>query len=77
MSSNTKKRPALGKGLSALLESSATDITSKELGDGSVLGSVAMLKISNIEPNPFNPRTDFDETALVELSESIAQHGII
>lgn len=77
MSSNTKKRPALGKGLSALLESSATDITSKELGDGSVLGSVAMLKISNIEPNPFNPRTDFDETALVELSESITQHGII
>lgn len=77
MSSNTKKRPALGKGLSALLESSATDITSKELGDGSVLGSVAMLKVSNIEPNPFNPRTDFDETALVELSESIAQHGII
>lgn len=77
MSSNTKKRPALGKGLSALLESSATDITSKELGDGSVLGSVAMLKISNIEANPFNPRTDFDETALVELSESIAQHGII
>jgi ParB family transcriptional regulator, chromosome partitioning protein len=77
MSSNTKKRPALGKGLSALLESSATDITSKELGDGSVLGSVAMLKISNIEANPFNPRTDFDETALVELSDSIAQHGII
>lgn len=77
MSSNTKKRPALGKGLSALLESSATDITSKELGDGSVLGSVAMLKVSNVEPNPFNPRTDFDETALVELSESIAQHGII
>lgn len=77
MSSNTKKRPALGKGLSALLESSATDITSKELGDGSVLGSVAMLRISNIEANPFNPRTDFDETALVELSDSIAQHGII
>ncbi|MDA0713564.1 MAG: ParB/RepB/Spo0J family partition protein, partial [bacterium] len=77
MSSNTKKRPALGKGLSALLESSATDITSKELGDGSVLGSVAMLKISTIEANPFNPRTDFDETALVELSDSIAQHGII
>jgi ParB family chromosome partitioning protein len=77
MSSNTKKRPALGKGLSALLESSATDITSKELGDGSVLGSVAMLRIVNIEANPFNPRTDFDETALVELSESIAQHGII
>jgi ParB family transcriptional regulator, chromosome partitioning protein len=77
MSSNTKKRPALGKGLSALLESSATDITSKEIGDGRVLGSVAMLAIKNIEANPFNPRTDFEEEALQELSESIAQHGII
>lgn len=77
MSSNTKKRPALGKGLSALLESSATDITSKEIGDGRVLGSVAMIPIQNIEANPFNPRTDFEEQALLELSESISQHGII
>jgi ParB family chromosome partitioning protein len=77
MSSNTKKRPALGKGLSALLESSATDITSKEMGDGRVLGSVAMIPISTIEANPFNPRTDFEEAALIELRDSIAQHGII
>ncbi|MEX1191744.1 MAG: ParB/RepB/Spo0J family partition protein [Brumimicrobium sp.] len=77
MSSNSKKRPALGKGLSALLESSATDITSKELSDSSVLGSVAMLPISHIEANPFNPRTHFEEAALTELSESIALHGII
>lgn len=77
MSSNSKKRPALGKGLSALLESSATDITSRELSDSSVLGSVAMLPIDHIEANPFNPRTHFEETALEELSESIATHGII
>jgi ParB family transcriptional regulator, chromosome partitioning protein len=77
MSSNTKKRPALGKGLSALLESSATDITSKEIGDGRVLGSVAMIPINTIEANPFNPRTDFEEAALIELRDSIAQHGII
>lgn len=77
MSSNSKKRPALGKGLSALLESSATDITSKELSDSSVLGSVAMLPIDHIEANPFNPRTHFEEEALEELSESIATHGII
>ena len=77
MSSNSKKRPALGKGLSALLESSATDITSRELKDSSVLGSVAMLPIDHIEANPFNPRTHFEEEALKELSESIATHGII
>lgn len=77
MSSNQKKRPALGKGLSALLESSATDITSKELSDSSVLGSVAMLPIEHIEANPFNPRTHFESEALEELSASIATHGII
>ena len=77
MSANSKKRPALGKGLSALLESSATDITSQELDDASVLGAVALLPINSIEANPFNPRTHFEENALNELSESIAQHGII
>lgn len=77
MSSNSKKRPALGKGLSALLESSLTDITSDDLSDASVLGSVALLPISAIEANPFNPRTHFEEEALQELSDSIATHGII
>lgn len=77
MSSSSKKRPALGKGLSALLESSLTDITSEDLSDASVLGSVALLPISSIEANPFNPRTHFEENALNELKDSIATHGII
>jgi len=77
MSSNAKKRPALGKGLSALLESSRTDITSDDIEDKSVLGSVALLPIKSIEANPFNPRTHFEEEALQELSNSIATHGII
>jgi ParB family chromosome partitioning protein len=72
-----KKRPALGKGLSALLESSSTDITSRDLSDASVLGSVATIPISSIEANPFNPRTNFEEDALQELSDSISKHGII
>lgn len=77
MSANSKKRPALGKGLSALLESSRTDITSRDISDPSVLGSVAVLPISSIEANPFNPRTHFEEEALEELRHSIATHGII
>jgi ParB-like partition proteins len=77
MSSKSKKRPPLGKGLGALLESSKTDITSSDLSDKSVLGSIAMLPIKSIEANPFNPRTNFEEDALKELSESIAEHGII
>lgn len=76
MSSNTKKRSALGKGLSALLENSETDITSKSDNAG-VVGSVSMLSIESIEANPFNPRTHFEQAALDELSQSIAIHGII
>ena len=76
MSSNSNKRSALGKGLSALLENAGTDITSKSTNDGGV-GSVSLLPISSIEANPFNPRTNFEKLALDELSKSIAIHGII
>ena len=76
MSSNTKKRSALGKGLSALLENAETDITSKSNGTG-IVGSISMLSIGNIEANPFNPRTNFEKDALTELSDSIRIHGII
>ena len=76
MNSSTKRKGGLGKGLSALLENAATDITSKK-EQSAVLGSISMLKIENIEANPFNPRTHFEENALNELSNSIAAHGII
>ncbi len=76
MSSNPKKRSALGKGLSALLENAETDITTKSSNAG-VVGSVSMLPIDSIEANPFNPRTSFEREALEELSQSIAVHGII
>lgn len=76
MSSN--KKPALGRGLSALLENAKTDITTKQVGEGSpVVGSIAVIKIEHIETNPFQPRSNFEEIALQELSDSIKQHGII
>jgi len=74
MSSNTRKRPALGKGLSALLENSDTDITSKGT---ETAGSISEISISSIEANPFNPRTNFEKDALKELCASIKLHGII
>lgn len=77
MSSNNKK-PALGKGLSALLQNAKTDITTKQSGDASpVVGTIALIKIKDIDVNPFQPRTNFDDSALKELSDSIKQHGII
>jgi len=74
MSSNSKKQPALGRGLSALLQNSDTDITSMS---GATVGSVSMIEIKLIEANPFNPRTHFEKDALEELRMSILTHGII
>ncbi|HEY0029532.1 MAG TPA: ParB/RepB/Spo0J family partition protein [Bacteroidia bacterium] len=72
------KRNALGRGLSALLENANTDITSNKLeGEGKVVGAVANIEISQIETNPFQPRTHFEEDALNELAGSIKEHGII
>ncbi len=76
------KKSALGRGLSALLENSETDITQTKLeNEGSrehhSSGSVPFLKVEQIEANPFQPRTHFEEEALLELSESIRKHGII
>jgi ParB family chromosome partitioning protein len=76
MSSNLKKRPALCKGLSALLENAATDISSNSNIDG-LVGSISNIPITSIETNPFNPRSNFEKGALEELSESISAHGII
>ena len=39
--------------------------------------TTAMIPIAQIEVNPWQPRYEFDETALVELSESIKIHGLI
>ncbi|MBI3511361.1 MAG: ParB/RepB/Spo0J family partition protein [Bacteroidetes bacterium] len=74
------KRNALGKGLSALLESASTDITSNSKispEPGAILGAVSNIPVAQIEANPFQPRTHFEENALHELADSIKQHGII
>jgi len=39
--------------------------------------TVANIPIKAIEANPFNPRTDFDETALEELAASLKVHGLV
>jgi ParB family chromosome partitioning protein len=73
----TQKR-ALGKGLSALLENASTDITTRNIGvEGKTVGSISSIAIEQIEANPFNPRTHFEEEQLAELKDSIAVHGII
>jgi len=75
--STQKNKSALGRGLGALLENAKTDITTKSIENAPVVGTIAMIPVNQIEANPFQPRTDFEETALQELVDSIKEHGII
>ncbi len=72
----TKKRNALGRGLGALLDDSGPKKEPSAKEPGSV-GNINEIKLDQIEVNPFQPRTHFDEEALRELSESIKVQGII
>ncbi|MFA6260857.1 MAG: ParB/RepB/Spo0J family partition protein [Bacteroidia bacterium] len=72
--SNPIKRNALGKGLSALLQDANTDITTNE---SKPVNAISEVLISQIQANPFQPRSDFNDEALNELAESIKVHGVI
>ena len=72
-----KNRRALGRGLDAVLQSPETDITSKDISGDFVAGAIAEIDINLIETNPFQPRTEFDETALKELAQSIKEQGVV
>lgn len=76
MSKKPTKR-ALGRGLDAILSSPDTDITSQDISGNYVAGAIAEIRIDQIEANPFQPRTDFDEMMLRELTESIKAQGVI
>ncbi len=62
-------KKGLGRGLNSLLADNAID--------ESVQSGITMLKISDIEPNREQARTIFDESALLELADSIGKHGIL
>jgi ParB family chromosome partitioning protein len=68
----------IGKGIRALLtniEERGTAPTGQELQELS--RDTLEVPVGAIETNPYQPRTDFDETALEELAQSIKTHGII
>ncbi len=62
------KRNALGRGLGALID----DAEKMQQGAG-----ISEIELSKIEANPFQPRSKFDEEALLELSASIKELGLI
>ena len=61
------KNSGLGRGLDAIFLDNSVDES----------GSVIMLRLSDIEPNPQQPRKEFDAEGLSQLAESIAAHGLI
>lgn len=73
----TKKRNALGRGLSALLEDNDSLLPKEKRKEIKEKSAINEIPVEQIEANPFQPRTHFDETALNELAESIKVHGII
>ncbi len=72
MAKATKKQ-VLGRGLSALLKDNSIDETNTNL----VVGSIVEIELENIEVNPYQPRTYFDEESLRELASSIKELGVI
>ncbi|MFA6807579.1 MAG: ParB/RepB/Spo0J family partition protein, partial [Eubacteriales bacterium] len=59
-------KKGLGRGLGALITETETD--------GTVIKQISL---SDISPNPYQPRRDFAEEKLTELSNSIIEHGLI
>ena len=72
------KKQALGRGLSALLKDPDNDIkTAGDKGADKVVGNIVELELDQIEVNPFQPRSSFNEDALKELASSIKELGVI
>lgn len=62
-----KAKSGLGKGLEALLPQISSDATEE----------VVLLRLEDLRPNPYQPRREFNEDKLLELMESIREHGIL
>lgn len=76
----SKKKDALGKGIRALLSDIDDDNEILKISasdDDSIINTVPKIKMNLIEVNPFQPRADFNQQALEELSASIKVHGVI
>ena len=80
----TKQKPALGRGLGALIrpteapeEPVSVQPTESTLDDGVATDVLAHIEVAKIEPNPYQPRIDFDPQELRELAQSIRENGLV
>jgi ParB family chromosome partitioning protein len=72
---NMMKKSPLGRGLGALIDDAKYE--KKPVEEAVSTSAIAEIDIEKITENPFQPRTEFEEIALLELSESIKELGII
>ena len=74
------KKAGLGKGLDSLIANKVTPVAVSPVEvakkDEKVIEGILM-DIKKVEPNREQPRKNFDEDALLELSESIKQFGVL
>ncbi|MEY2998701.1 MAG: hypothetical protein RLZZ02_510 [Bacteroidota bacterium] len=73
---STPKRPAMGRGLSALLQTN-TATSSQDAGAKEVVSGVFEVAVADIEANPKQPRVHFEPEHLQELAASISALGIV
>lgn len=73
----TKKR-ALGRGLEQLFNNENLDVDTleKTIYESATNDEVIEINLSDLRPNPYQPRKVFDENALSELASSIKEHGV-
>jgi ParB family chromosome partitioning protein len=72
------KKNGLGKGLDSLIADKVNKPgTAQAVDSREPVGDATMVDINKVEPNRDQPRKKFDEDALLELSESIKQFGIL
>lgn len=74
-----QKKKALGRGLSALISTSAPseEVVAQDSPSRIETGKISHIKIESIDANPWQPRTEFESISLQELSDSIITHGLI
>lgn len=73
-----KRKSGLGRGLNALIEGSYEKKgDTRERLVPHPMNSVGQIPVEQIEANPYQPRTHFDQEALAELADSIKIQGII
>ena len=71
------KKNGLGKGLDSLIPSKPVEEKKGSEDQATLQDSKVMVSIDKVEPNAEQPRKAFDEDALMELSDSIKQHGVL